>query len=244
MMVSLKFSLMIMVLVFFGTVIGGGLAKFISTTLRGNSRYLLLFCGGILAGLLLLDLIPESIHTYKPIGIVLGVTIGIIFMLLLHIATQNIKMFRVDQSTNYLLLFVALLFHGIPTGIALGMSYQNEQFQNPSLLLAILFHHVPEGMTMMVAVLISKFKLKTFFLLSLLLSFSIMVTTFIGSFINSDNLRLYTLFLGAAIGTLSYITFYEILWKELKSSFTVKLIAFALSGMLFYYFYHITVFQH
>lgn len=244
MLIGLKFSFFIMIMVFIGSVSGGLVAQMIRTTFRGNSPDLLLFCGGILAGLLMLDLIPETIHTYNSTGLLLGGALGILFMYLLHIALQSRESFKINPSTNYSLLFVALLFHGIPTGIALGMSEQSTLWQNPSLLLAIILHHLPEGMIMMTAVNMSKLKIRTFFLLSFFLSFSIMIPTFLGGFLHSDDGRLYTLFLGAAVGTLSYITFYEILWKQLRVDFIYTRLVYVLLGMLSFYGYHVAVLQH
>lgn len=241
---DVKLSLLMMSLVFLGTALGGLTAKYVSTVIRGNYRYLQLLCGGILAGLLGLDIIPESIYTYNPIGLIIGMSAGIILMLFLDSTLHHINYHRNEKLGIYFLLFIALSIHCIPTGIALGMSFQQAPTQNDSLLLAIILHHLPEGMVLMIAVLISKASTKIFWLLCLCLSLVIMTSCFIGISIQSVSLKTYSLFLGTAIGTLSYVTFYEILWKELKNQFTIKLLAFALLGFLLFYLVEIFALNH
>ena len=134
MLYGLQFSLVMMALIFLSISLGGLTAIFANIVLKRSYEYLLLFCGGVLAGLLVFDVIPETFYTYNSTGIFIGVFLGVILMLLVDNTLHEVNDANFEKPDIFLLLFIALLLHSIPTGIALGMSYQNEHLQNPSLL--------------------------------------------------------------------------------------------------------------
>ena len=242
---AIETSLQISLFILLGTLLGGVTVIIVSKVLRRNYLYLNVFCGGILAGLLGFDLIPEVISNYPPMGIFTGICLGIFFMLLVDRYSHHTKHLHVEHLETLALLFLALLIHGIPTGIALGMNFHDSHFQDPSLLSAILIHQVPEGMVLMVSVLYARIKLRTFWLLCLLLALAIGVNTFLGITLNVHSISLRTIFMGAAIGTLGYVTVYEILGKGLKKHLTIKMILAALFGMGFLKLLHLFVpFSH
>lgn len=230
-------SFYIFVFIFLGTLSGGMAVMLISKVLNKNSFYLNLFCGGILAGLLGFDLIPELMSNYRPVGIMAGISLGIFFMLLMDRFIHNSKHDQIQHPEIFMLLFLALLFHSIPTGIALGINFDGDHFEDSTLLGAILVHHIPEGMVMMVSVMYSNLKLKTFWLFCLLLSLAVGMNTYLGITLDFQSIKLRTMFMGIAIGTLGYVTFYEILWKGLKEHFTIKMFITAMLGIIFLRFY-------
>lgn len=232
---EIKGSLFIMMLIFMGALSGGIAAKFISHFLKKDYLYLQVFCGGILAGLLGFDVIPETLENYRPLGIYAGLSIGALFMIIMDRYVHHGKHASFERPNMYMILFIALLFHSIPTGVALGMSFQNEQFQQPSLFTAILVHHIPEGVVLMISVLVSNVKARIFWILCLLLSFSVGITTYSGMTIQTDSVKVQTLFLGAAIGTLSYVAFYEILWKGFRAKSNFKMVSVAILGTLSFF---------
>lgn len=226
-------SLYIFIIIFLGTVSGGVAVTLISKVLHKDTIYLHVFCGGILAGILGFDLIPEFMSHYRPVGILAGISLGIFFMLLmdrfLHISSRT----DIEHPETMMLLFLALLFHSIPAGIALGIEFNGEHFQNPVFLGAILIHHIPEGMVMMASVIYSKMKVSTFWIFCLVLSIAVGINTFLGITLDFQSIKLRTMFMGIAVGTLGYVTFYELLWKGLKSHLTLKMFMAALLGILF-----------
>lgn len=230
---EIRTSLIIWVVIFLGTAIGGLAVPFIRRYFHRNHLYLNVFCGGILAGLLAFDLIPEIVHHYQPIGIFSGVSLGIFMMLLFEKYLHSTKHIDTEYQDTFFLLFFSLFIHSIPTGLALGLNFTEHHFQHPSLLIAILIHHIPEGMVLMVTVLNSKQKVKIFVLLSCLLSFAVGVNTYLGMSLNLHSLKLQTMIMGIAIGSLSYVTFYEILWKGFRSHLTIKMIIGACLGLVF-----------
>lgn len=242
---AIKISFYVILLIFLGTITGGLAVAIVGKYFHKIYYYLNVFCGGILAGLLGFDLVPEVISSYNQIGILAGASIGIFFMLIIDRYLHHSKQVHFEHPETFSLLFLALLIHSIPSGLALGLNFQNAQFQDPSLLTVILIHHIPEGMVIMVSVLHSKLKLKTFLLLCLYLSFTVGLNTYLGISLNVDSIKFRTIFMGVAIGTLGYVTFYEILWKGLKKHLTFKMMIAALLGMVFLRLYLIiAAFSH
>lgn len=163
---------------FLGTLSGGVAVTIIIKVFHKNSFYLNVFCGGILAGILGFDLVPELLSNYRPVGIMAGISLGIFIMLLMDRFLHNSRHNQIEHQETFMLLFLALLFHSIPTGLALGIDFQDHDFQDSVLLGAILIHHIPEGMVMMVSVLYSKMKLKNFLVFCLLLTLTVGINTF------------------------------------------------------------------
>lgn len=230
---AIEASLYIFIIIFLGTVFGGVAVTVIIKVFHKDTFYLNVFCGGILAGILGFDLIPELMIHYRPVGILAGISLGIFFMLLMDRFLHNSSHAQNEHPETMMLLFLALLFHSIPSGIALGINFQGDHFQNAVLLGAILIHHIPEGMVMMVSVIYSKMKLKTFYILCLVLSLAVGVTTFLGITLDFQSIKLRTMFMGIAVGTLGYVTFYELLWKGLKKHLSLKSIFAAILGLVF-----------
>lgn len=226
-------SLYILVFIFLGSLTGGLAVTLFSKVLNKNYFYLNVFCGGILAGILGFDLVPELLSNYRPVGIMAGISLGIFFMLLMERFLHNKRHTFIENPEAFMILFLALLFHSIPSGIALGINFQDGHIQDTALLGAILIHHIPEGMVIMVAVLYSKMKIVTFWLFCFVLSLAVGINTYLGITLDFQSIKLRTLFMGIAIGTLGYVTFYEVLWKGLKKQLTFRMLIVTLLGTLF-----------
>ncbi|MEK4009693.1 MULTISPECIES: ZIP family metal transporter [Peribacillus] len=241
---GLKVSLFIMMMIFLGTGLGGLATKYVEGVLRRNYRLLHMFCGGLLVGLLGLEIFPETISDYDSLGILAGFSSGIVFMLFMDHILHNMKGVHFEKPQMYIFLFLALFIHSIPTGLALGMSFQDQQLQNSALFSAILIHHFPEGMVMMVSVMVSNANPKVFWVFSFLLSLAVGTTSYLGMTINTGSIKIQTLLLGAALGTLSYVTLYEILWKGASDRFTPLMVGAVLAGFLTFLFLQIAAFSH
>jgi ZIP family zinc transporter len=85
-------------------------------------------------------------------GIVLGILAGILMMViaekLLH-KNLNVANRRLEYMHSFVLLFVAIGIHNLPTGLALGAAMKDESFSLSPLLAALILHHIPEGMALM-----------------------------------------------------------------------------------------------
>lgn len=241
---DLIISLFIMMMIFLGTGLGGLASKYMGGVFRKNHSLLHMFCGGLLVALLGLEIFPETISDYNSLGILAGLSSGIFFMIIMDHVLHNVKGVHIEKPKMYIFLFLALFIHSIPTGLALGMSFQEQQLQDPALFSAMLIHHFPEGMVMMVSVIVSNANPKVFWVFSLLLSFAVGTTSYLGITINTGSIKVQTLLLGAALGTLSYVTLYEILWKGASERFTPLMFGAALAGFLTFLFLQLAAFSH
>lgn len=156
----------------------------------------------------------------------MGVLLIIIIDTMFH-GRNNIS--KLD-SRVYLFLFLALFLHSIPTGIALGFELQNEG--NSALLNAVIIHHIPEGIILMTSVMALEKNIFTFLFLASIISLSVGAAMLIGIKTNFDSLKLHTIFTGAAIGTIGYVTIYEILWKSLRKLPKYKVVLYVLLGTI------------
>ncbi|OHR73648.1 hypothetical protein HMPREF3291_18500 [Bacillus sp. HMSC76G11] len=209
-------SFFVFLFIISGSMIGGMILKVTSGLLRKNAVYLNLFCGGLLGGLLIFDLIPETLGNYNAIGISAGFFLGILIMIIadyfLH--RHNFPAHSKIGNETFFFISLALIIHSIPTGIALGLSFDNGN--SSSLLLAVLIHQVPEGAALMAAALSSQLSFNIFLFISLLLAGIFAANTFLGLTFQIKSIKIDTLVLGTAVGTLAYVSFYEILFKQLK----------------------------
>ncbi|MDR0138694.1 ZIP family metal transporter [Metabacillus idriensis] len=207
--------LFIFLAILLGCMIGGVFLKITKGVFRNNDSYVTLLSGGLLGGLLFFELIPETLEEYNFMGIVTGFTIGIIMMLFVKrfFHQDHIWSSKITKST-FFFLFISLLIHSLPTGMALGLNIEGDH--SFSLLFAILIHQVPEGAALMGAAMSSKLEFEIFVLFSVLIAAIFAATTYAAMNIHIHSIKLDTLFMGMAIGTLAYVAFIEILYKGLK----------------------------
>lgn len=219
-----KVSSLLLCLIFLGTLVGGYLTLLINKKLRFNHVYINVFCGGLLLGIIILDLIPETLHQLDPLGIFIGISAGIILVFLIDRVVHRYKHNSKVGVFSFILLIFALYLHSVPTGIALGLNMGDGYLPNSLFATAIILHHIPEGVIIMAAMI--HHQIKPVFLGSICFVLSLIVglNFFIGLSISIDSLKLYTIITGAAIGTLCYVTFYEILWKSFQSQPKIKVL--------------------
>ncbi|EIJ78389.1 Zinc uptake transporter [Bacillus methanolicus PB1] len=229
---ELKFSIYVMGFIFLGTTLGGWITKYISSNLKVNNLYINVFCGGLLIGLIGFDLLPETLQYLNPIGVYAGISLGVIFMEIIDRLVHKTKHRYKEEIESFILLFIALFIHSIPTGVALGMNLQKPILNHSFLIAAIVLHHIPEGVIMMASILHSKMKLKIFWFFCFILSFAVGLNTFWGIELKIQSVKFYTLLSGAAIGTLSYVSFYEILWKHSLALPLIKVVMTTLLGVI------------
>ncbi|MGG6447680.1 ZIP family metal transporter [Pseudobacillus badius] len=200
--------------IFLGTSFGAFIALILYKFPRIKVQHLYLFCGGVLVGLIILELIPHSITEFGLVSITLGTSLGILLCICLHNLFDHLPSFRYRAA---LFLVTAIAIHNIPTGLATGSTLDN-QLLSSSFVTAILLHQVPEGLAIMVSLLNSERKQFNF---SIFLSFCFIISGFfllfsiIGSLLDLT-LKLNGLILGIAIGFLSFTAIREFILATYK----------------------------
>lgn len=231
MLEELKISAMIVFCIFVGMFLGGTSVRILSLFIKKNAIYLQILCGGLLMGLFAFELLPEAFNHFQMIGIFTGISLGILLMLSMEVFLhKHSQIHNVSQDTLFLLM-IALIVHSIPTGIIFGISIQGGKLINEGLLAAFILHHVPEGMIIMS--LIPKFKKNNslFAIMCCILSCVIGLNILIGINMSFQSIKWNTIMMGMTIGTLGYVTIYELLWKKSKNLPKGKVALVVLLGM-------------
>ncbi|AND42920.1 MAG: ZIP family metal transporter [Bacillota bacterium] len=231
----------VFLIIFFGTLIGGGLTWLICHTLKLNSHYINIFCSGILIGLIGFELLPETLKHLDFIGVFAGISLGVFSMIAMEGLIHKTKNRFKRDSGMFLLLFTALFLHSIPTGLAFGMNVQ-QQVVNPSILLAAVFlHHIPEGVILMGTLIYTEMNLFIFGVFCFILSLAVSLNALGGLEWQSPSEKFTTILNGTAIGTLSYVTIYEVLWKHSFHLSKIKVLSITLLGALLIILFFILV---
>jgi ZIP family zinc transporter len=228
--------LFISIVVFIGMLLGGVISILIHTKISDRVERIYVFSGGLLAGLIMLEILPESLKMYPNQGLLIGFFIAIIFISMsdhiIHrvLETQS-KNSRLNQVFSFFFLVLAVLFHNIPTGLAIGSSASMEALNNSPLLVATFLHHVPEGLALMISTLVAGFNLKPFLLAAVILTAVLGSSTVFGMILSGKSMKLDAILMGSAIGALSYVSFYEMLWRTREKVSNIEFAAFSIVGI-------------
>lgn len=221
-------------IVFVGTTIGGYVAAILTGKVK-KEGYIHVFSGGLLLGLICFELLPEAFRELSFIGVAAGIFFGVYVMITLDIFIHRKAPHTQVGKWTIFLPFFALLVHSIPTGLALGLNLQ-QQLLNPTIFLAAaFFHHIPEGFILMGVLINSRGKAVFFIGLCTALSITVGLSSIIGAGLQPSTVKLPTMLNGIAIGTLSYITFYESIWKNYKKLPRLKAALVLFLGALLIY---------
>ncbi|MFL0365167.1 ZIP family metal transporter [Pseudobacillus sp. 179-B 2D1 NHS] len=225
--------------IFLGTSFGALVALFLYKFSRIKVQHLYLLCGGVLVGLIMLELVPHSVTEFGLISIVLGTSLGILLCICLHNFFDQLPSFR---YRSVVFLVTAITVHNIPTGLAIGSTLDN-QLLSSSFVTAILLHQVPEGLAIMVSLLNSRrqqFNFSLFLSICLILSGFFLLFSIMGSFLDLT-LKLNGLILGISIGFLSFTAVWEFIIATYKkvhffASFFLLLLGI---GVIYLFSHHI-----
>ncbi len=188
-------------------------------------------CGGMLFGLLGLEIIPHSLHYYHTTGILIGMINGYIIMVLLESHLHK-HTHSAHEQLGPFLLFMAIALHTIPAGLNIGITIGYESFLTTSFLTAFILHQVPEGVALIVSLSASKVNEWFFLCIILLLAGTLGMSVLAGNEIQMESVKLNALLAGTAIGTFGYVTINEMLWKSFREMSLFRFAGTALLGLL------------
>ncbi|MBY0599286.1 ZIP family metal transporter [Bacillus bingmayongensis] len=219
---------------FGGLLLGGAVGLATRQLIEEKMHRLYALCGGILFGLLSLEIIPETFSNFEIIGPMLGITLGILIMSLLDNYCHHPMIHKKDQQAwqTFLFLSFAIFIHNMPSGFALGTAFTNHNETAIPFLFAIVIHHIPEGLALIIPFLFTQHKYLSFLLTILLLSIILGTGTLFGIMMNGKAIHLQGLIMGSAIGSLGYVTMHEMLWKAKKHLSPFPFLTWAISGFL------------
>ena len=134
----------------------GTLFIFIKCDLNKLTSYALAFAAGVMISVSLFDLIPESLNKLLTeniknicfVYIITGITLGIIFSLIINkVLPLKNPIYKVGVFS-----MIAIIAHNIPEGIITFLSANNNITLGITLMIAIALHNIPEGISISVPV--------------------------------------------------------------------------------------------
>lgn len=214
-----------------GLGIGGVIGRVVCSLFKGSVHYVYGCCGGMLLGLLCLEIIPHSIHYYHATGLLIGMINGYVLMIFIESSLHK-RIHSVHETFLPFFLFIAIVLHNIPSGLNLGMNLGYDSFPTKSYLTAFILHQVPEGVALIVSLSAAKVNHWVFVLITMLLAGTLGLSILAGNDIKMESVKFNALLTGAAIGTFCYVTINEILLKAFRKLTFLHFVSALLLGLL------------
>lgn len=200
-------------------VIGTGLGGIISSIFKKNvDRYLDFFMGlsgGIMLAVVTFDLMAESMDQ-------MGIYPTIIFIFIGVLITMFIKsrLYVSNDIKSGYLIFISILLHNLPEGLAIGSSYMSTEKLGITLAIVIGLHNIPEGLATGLSLVGSKMKISKVILFTLIAGIPMGIGSFLGAYFGGVFSSLIGVFLAIAAGTMMYVVLEEIFPKT-RSIFSI-----------------------
>lgn len=194
-------------------VIGTGAGGVISALFRKNvDKYLHFFMGlsgGIMLAVVVFDLMKESM-------VQMGVSYTVVFTFLGVLLTMYIKT-KLDVSKEMksgYLIFISILLHNLPEGLAIGSSFMSTESLGMTLAIVIGIHNIPEGLAMALSLVGTKMKISKVILFTIIAGVPMGIGSFLGAYFGGTFSSLIGVFLAMAAGTMMYVVLEEIFPKS------------------------------
>ncbi|TQO59895.1 ZIP family metal transporter [Paraclostridium bifermentans] len=200
-------------------VIGTGIGGIISTVFRKNvKRYISFFMGisgGVMLAVVVFDLLKESMNQIGVIYTSLFVFAGALLTMLI----KNKLEVESDLKSGYL-IFLSILLHNLPEGLAIGSSFIATENLGITLAIVIGIHNIPEGLAMALSLAGSKMSTFKVVLLTLIAGIPMGIGSFFGAYLAGMCTSLIGGFLAIAAGTMMYVVLEEI-FPSAKSIYSI-----------------------
>ena len=136
-----------------------------------------------------------------------------------------------DMKTGYL-IFISILLHNLPEGLAIGSSFISAETLGITLAIIIGIHNIPEGLAMALSLVGSKVKISKVILFTIIAGIPMGIGSFLGAYFGSVFHSLIGVFLALAAGTMMYVVLEEIFPKS-RSLYCI--IGFLVGTIIVYY---------
>ena len=212
-------------------VLGTGMGGILSTIFRKKVDKYLNFCmgfsGGIMLAVVVFDLMKEAMELS-------GVIHTVAFTFLGGIITMFIKSrldFNEDMKSGYL-IFISILLHNLPEGLAIGSSFMSTQTLGITLAIVIGLHNIPEGLATALSLAGVRVSTKKIILFTFIAGIPMGIGSFLGVYFSGIFKSLIGVFLSLAAGTMLFVVLDEIMPKS-KSIYSI--IGFLTGTIIVYY---------
>ena len=160
----LKITLIGMFFGTFGTTIGGIIGVCFKRTSNKFLSFILSFASGLMLAIICFDLIPEAMKIANILNVLIGISCGIIIMIICDIVVQNRFGEKKIKTTNIrklekklenkvginsllktgIIVSIGIALHNLPEGLAIGSGFGASITLGYSLAVAICLHDIPE----------------------------------------------------------------------------------------------------
>ena len=212
---------------FAGLIIGAVAGKMAFTYYQHRLEALYLICGGMLIGVIVFELIPESLLIYPFWALMAGASLSVFLCL-----STDHALHAMFSDKSYLAVFafvLAIIFHNIPVGIALGMTLG--EGIGISLLIALLIHHLPEGVALYILMRMNGIKRIFVIMAASFVTIVLTVAAWFGMVSSQSNL-INGVFMGIAIGSLAYVALHEMIGHVVGKVLKRELYLYTCLGIL------------
>ena len=138
-----------------GTGIGGLYTFFVIEATVEKMTQVLGFASGIRLAAVFMELIPEAVEISGLIHTLIGIIIGIIFLILSDLMIESLmpqnKSVEQHFAQTGAILFLAIACHNFPEGMAIGSGFEVSRQVGFVLVVTLAFHNIPEGMAIATA---------------------------------------------------------------------------------------------
>lgn len=209
---------------FIGSAVGigiGGVLAILAKKLKQNTAIIYALCSGFILGLILLEIVPESLHEGHVFPFVIGIIAGGIFFKLLDEMFHSFHIIPVKKNSDVyirmgVLLAISITIHNFPLGIAFGAG--QDRHMHDSILQSILLHNIPEGIALFTPFILANVKWKSLIMIAFIVSLPVALGAVLGSMMNLSFPNLWTVMTGLAVGILLLVTLQEMLGTAIKQS--------------------------
>jgi ZIP family zinc transporter len=214
--------------------------------ISNDSKQIRAMASAIAAGMMIsasvFSLIDEGIQLrttipMAPYIVIIGLIIGAYFFYftekILGDAQQHAHHFRSGVKRSTILVFLAMLIHSFPEGIAIGVGYATEDITFGSIMAtAISVHNIPEGIAIALALKKDGYSTANCALMAILSSLPQPVMAVPSALLAWLFIYLLPVGLGFAGGAMLYVVFSELIPEALESSDTKTCTIGVISGLV------------
>lgn len=217
---------------FGGLMIGSFAGRMAFTYYEHRLEALYLICGGMLIGVTSLELIPESIRTYSFWALLAGAS-SAVFLCVWTEQAVHVKYSEISYLP-VIAFVLAIIFHNVPVGVALGMTLKDGIGE--SLLLALFIHHLPEGVALYILMRMNRIHRIVLIITAGVITIVLTAAAWVGGISDHSSL-INGIFMGIAIGSLSYVAIHEMIGQVVGKVSKRELYLYTCLGILLLSFY-------
>lgn len=232
-----------------GTLIGSsglGIGGLLALSLRRYNVHFqtvaLCFSAGIVAALIMLEMIPESIEMGGFGFALLGLGGGVGLAAVLHRITDKVIIISppllADRAVQTaLLMCIAISLHNIPAGASLGMSLsQSLDFTYP-LALVMIVHSIPEGLLVSLPLLANRNYSTAYLFLIAYVGIATGLGVIAGSLFRLEYDGLMGVILAVAAGTMTHVVWSEMIHPTIqKLQWITGIVMLSMGAAVGYFF--------